>query len=490
RSAPNPKIDHIIGHVLSGRNVLPPIDALRMAVPSVRLPPGGPVVRRRGHWRQACPWALLCLLCLLSAEGQPSPKASSLAERAVASWSVCFVVRTYWRHGAHGDNSLERLLRSLQAQGHADWEALLVVVDSMTFPDLPHLVRGLRDDRIWVFADLVGRELAARGEGGGWADGYHRSLYGVTDEAVRGCRPGTAWVVVTNGDNEYGAGFLEALGREATSGAELVGFDFFSRYYNPTGIPCDRFSKGEGRPPCKENLLKFCHTDLGANAMSWTRLVEEDRRFSALGSSGPAAGQDALMAELLKKSGWRTRRAAGMCLFSHRPNPQDCSSRSGVWDDTGAPNFGDTCGGACLTADQAREKLAANEHFIENVTITLAAAPARMSQHPVSDRKDMLLACLRWKDRGRDFELARFFGSQCEMIPTETVAPGATSNSAYYNPIEDSAAQNGYIGVKGNDGRVCAGADKESEKRLGEQLSVHVQDSADSLKDEDEHSEL
>ena len=204
-------------------------------------------------------WLLfLCLCFLVSAtavlvDKEQLANAVASPNRSLSSVYVCFVVRTYWGHGQHGSDTLKRLLRNLQAQNHAYWEALLVVADSMTFPDLPYLVQRLNDDRIWIFADLVSLEFTARNEDGGWVADYHRKLYGVTDDAIRACRPNTRWVVITNGDNVYGREFLDELVRVDALGVELVAFDFYSRYYNPTGVPCERFAQEVDRPPCKVN---------------------------------------------------------------------------------------------------------------------------------------------------------------------------------------------------------------------------------------------
>jgi hypothetical protein len=49
-----------------------------------------------------------------------------------------------------------------------------------------------------------------------------------------------------------------------------------------SGMPCERFGQQEGAPTCKPNRLRWCHTDLGANAMRWPRLIAENRRFGFL----------------------------------------------------------------------------------------------------------------------------------------------------------------------------------------------------------------
>ena len=52
----------------------------------------------------------------------------------------------------------------------------------------------------------------------------------------------------------------------------------------PQGRPCERISAERGAPDCKVNKLSWCHTDLGANAFRWPRIVAENRRFGSLGN--------------------------------------------------------------------------------------------------------------------------------------------------------------------------------------------------------------
>ncbi len=92
------------------------------------------------------------------------------------------------------------------------------------------------------------------------------------------CSADTEWLIVTNGDNEYASTLYAEL--EATpDDVDLLAFDYYSRYQRSTGPPCYRFSPGTMAPKCKRNLLKWCHTDLGANVFSYPRFMREDRRF-------------------------------------------------------------------------------------------------------------------------------------------------------------------------------------------------------------------
>ena len=84
----------------------------------------------------------------------------------------------------------------------------------------------------------------------------------------------------------------------------------------------------EGAPVCKVNRMKWCHTDLGAVAYSWERLMTEDLRFAEL--KGKFTGEDAMMAELLVRQGWQIDHEDGRCLFDQGPNPQMCARLGGV----------------------------------------------------------------------------------------------------------------------------------------------------------------
>ena len=74
--------------------------------------------------------------------------------------------------------------------------------------------------------------------------------------------------------------------------------------------------------------MKWCHTDLGAVAYSWERMIESDLRFGEL--EGKFTGEDAMMAELLVKDGWLIDHETGLCLFDQGPNPQMCARLGGV----------------------------------------------------------------------------------------------------------------------------------------------------------------
>lgn len=74
--------------------------------------------------------------------------------------------------------------------------------------------------------------------------------------------------------------------------------------------PCERFAAGPGLPPCKVNEMKWCQTDLAANAYSWPRFMRDDMRFGIL-ERGHGANHDGIMAELVHKRGWKV---CGLCI--------------------------------------------------------------------------------------------------------------------------------------------------------------------------------
>lgn len=75
-----------------------------------------------------------------------------------------------------------------------------------------------------------------------------------------------------------------------------------------TAAPCERFEEGPGLPPCKENDMRFCQTDLAANAYRLSRMLEEDRRFGTVDPTGGNGANDGILAQILKTDGWKVSR--------------------------------------------------------------------------------------------------------------------------------------------------------------------------------------
>lgn len=72
----------------------------------------------------------------------------------------------------------------------------------------------------------------------------------------------------------------------------------------PAATPCERFAAGPSLPPCKTNEMKWCQTDLAANAYSWPRFIQDDMRFGVL-EKGHGANHDGIMADVVRKRGWK-----------------------------------------------------------------------------------------------------------------------------------------------------------------------------------------
>jgi hypothetical protein len=114
-------------------------------------------------------------------------------------------------------------------------------------------------------------------------------------------------VLVTNGDNLYDPQFLEHLSMGAARGADLVAFDFYSRYQRPTQEPCVRFAATPHAPACRQNELRVCHTDLASVAWRLQRLLKEDRRFGEVDTFGNSEAADGILAAAVVAAGWKVR---------------------------------------------------------------------------------------------------------------------------------------------------------------------------------------
>jgi hypothetical protein len=191
----------------------------------------------------------------------------------------------------------------------------------------------------------------------------------LTDLAIRACAGTTHWVVVTNGDNSFDTAFIPTL-ISVPETVDLVAFDWYSRYMRPTAAPCERFAAGPGLPPCKENDVRFCNTDITANAFRYHRLTSEAVSFSlvdvvALGLN------DAIVTEKVVRDGWEVLHIKATCLVNHAPNPQLCAARGGVWDDTHFAEISHA-GGECISAEEGKERMRMSSvGSLEMVTINV-----------------------------------------------------------------------------------------------------------------------
>ncbi|GAB4821860.1 hypothetical protein N2152v2_008906 [Parachlorella kessleri] len=248
----------------------------------------------------------------------------------------CVIVRTYWGHSGGEQAGLRRLIRSLQRQ-------------------------------------TVGTQYMPKKDANEWMPGYHGMLYNLTDDAIQGVN------VLEAGD------------------VDLVAFDFYSRFQRPTAPACERFAAWSDRPHCKRNRLKWCHTDLGANAINYPRLLAEKRRFGTLQSELGLQEDhyDGIMAQALVAAGWRAVNYEGLCLFSHAPNPQWCGWQGGVWDDTDMVSWS-SAGGRCITLEDRAQILAADPE-VEEVMVWLSN-DGNVSVFEGVDQSQMEIRCLRKRD--------------------------------------------------------------------------------------------
>ncbi|KAK2080947.1 hypothetical protein QBZ16_000801 [Prototheca wickerhamii] len=199
------------------------------------------------------------------------------------------------------------------------------------------------------------------------------------------CPPDTTWLLVTNGDNEYASDFLMRVNEEsrADPAADIVAFDFYSRYQRPTAPQCERFAAGAapvdgGSGPllCKRNRLRWCHTDLGSFVLRYRRFVEERQAFGAETRPGnememAPEHSDGLLAGALIAQGWRAARVTDRCLFSHSPSPQACAWQGGTWDDRDMMTW-QAGGGVCLESQEDAAWVLANDPNAEMVTVDVS----------------------------------------------------------------------------------------------------------------------
>eukprot|EP00892_Ulva_mutabilis_P003474 jgi/Ulvmu1/1499/UM011_0229.1 len=315
-------------------------------------------------WRLAF-WGLVVSASAVS-RGSAQDTATIGTHDAASEPLICVVVRTYWKHGLGGTSLLQRLIDSLKMQTHARWEAQFLVMDSVPFYNLTDILQHNKDDRLWVYGNLVGDAWRSKTKEGAWELEYHTLLYHMTDQAARACSLDTQWVLFTNGDNLYHRDAFAEVAAEKT--ADAVAMDFYSRYLRPTGLPCERFQE-DGAPQCKVNRMRWCHTDLGAIAYRWSKLVMHDYRFAMMEGEKRFTGQDALMAEAITNAGWNVTHLEGKCLFDQGPNPAMCARMGGIWDDRHSATTADFGGHCVLNADIEQFK---NDTAVEVVQITFS----------------------------------------------------------------------------------------------------------------------
>uniref|UniRef100_A0A061S9I6 Glycosyl transferase family 1 domain-containing protein n=1 Tax=Tetraselmis sp. GSL018 TaxID=582737 RepID=A0A061S9I6_9CHLO len=236
------------------------------------------------------------------------------AENPLSNGKTCIVVRTFHEHGS-GLFDLESMLRSLKAQENGNWEAIISVTDTNPFPNLMRIIDNVDDLRL-RYVHLGSRFYD-----------HNMSAYDLTDELISHCSPDASWLLVTNGDNRYLPQFLN----HTDTDFDLIAYDWYTRYMyindpETRGELCTRWHWGQ----CKVNIVRYWHTDLGANLLNLRRWRREDRLFHVLPSD---AAQDSRMMEILIREGWYVNHVHD-CLYHHSPNPILCHELGGVWFET------------------------------------------------------------------------------------------------------------------------------------------------------------
>jgi hypothetical protein len=291
-----------------------------------------------------------------------------------------------------------------------------VVVDDTPFESIHNIVEELgMSDKISVFAEW-NKDMFQSKEHGNWRTEYHAHLWNATDRAIAACSPKTEWVVITNGDNLYGKGFLKSvLKRSASTEIDLIAFDFYSRFNRPTMPPCERFCP-QYNPGnmCKENLLRWCQTDLGSIAFRYRRFIQEGRSFARVNSTSYGlenANNDGLLIQNLVNDGWKYAKATNTCLFEHAPTIQMCASKGHVWDDTHVHTGGD-----CIPASDANAKLA-TDATLEILEIPVIHGDNFENEYfGVQSRSLLQTKCIRRKNYYSKEQVAilnRAFGERC-----------------------------------------------------------------------------
>jgi hypothetical protein len=177
-----------------------------------------------------------------------------------------------------------------------------------------------------------------------------------------------------------------------------------STIHQTVGTPCDRFAAAPGAPLCKQNLMRWCQTDLAATAYRWRKLVGRDDAGGQgqgllFGDLDQGISHDGLMAQEVVKRGWKVGRVpvgrlsvgrlashssttqhygraqptsaslattptlsqpqmptadptqvahvSDACLVEHAPSPQVCALKGRVWDDRHAGSSW-AMGGGCF----------------------------------------------------------------------------------------------------------------------------------------------
>uniref|UniRef100_A0A061R827 Glycosyl transferase family 1 domain-containing protein n=1 Tax=Tetraselmis sp. GSL018 TaxID=582737 RepID=A0A061R827_9CHLO len=246
---------------------------------------------------------------------------------------VCVVVRTSeW--DSSGFYTLEGMLRSLQAQHHTDWEALVANTERPAFPSLPRVIGRIADPRI----RLMQLKRPAKN--------HLETMPNITDSLIERCSPEASWLLVTHGNFQYAPEFLS----QAEPGADIVAVNWHgARVHNRMhrGRLCERWQGGT----CITNVVHRRWTDIGAGILNLRRWRSENRSLASM-PADPVHGSQ--MLEALVYDEWRVKHVYE-CLVHKNPNPLSCHNLGGVWRETTH---------SCISQETAAELLKFPSHFI------------------------------------------------------------------------------------------------------------------------------
>lgn len=246
---------------------------------------------------------------------------------------TCIIMRTFAGQVSQSVYSLEGAINSILAFENPNWELIITQTDDIDFNSIFTILSLINDPRIRFVRHngLISSKTHS-------FEIFHRMVYHATDSAIKQCSQDSRFLLVTNGDNTYAPSFLNHLDESV----DIIAYDFYTRRYAAleeerakVGGDCERLFTSS-YAPCKQNLLRHWHTDLGANVMNLIRWRCEDRRYVFFESFD--GSQDGLMLNQLIRDGWtfkHVRVEEAGCLFDHNPNAHSCIAGGSqfYWDD-------------------------------------------------------------------------------------------------------------------------------------------------------------
>ena len=247
--------------------------------------------------------------------------------------NVCIIVRTHQDH-ISGQHNLYQLLSSLQSMEYRNWQAFVSRVDDKPFPDLPHVIADIHDDRIHG-VDLPANFL----EGFSWRNAGYKA----TDELIkRHCSSKEFdWFMVTNGDNFYAPDALNYLPSEY----DIVLMNFYGRYTAinevlgtnaiVAGMPLENCCVRFNDLRCTHAAPKVSYSDLGGIIFNAPKYRAEGWNFEHYDGHCKTSCHDGALLEDLVRAGWKyTSHPVDVCALYHNTNPVSCRMLGGTYFDS------------------------------------------------------------------------------------------------------------------------------------------------------------